>query len=226
MRIKYSLASNRRWLYLTALVSAAAGAVLILSRPSLDFPPVPDRSGVDRNASPNASPPWVYGRPDARFTIVLYADFACQHCRAYFPVLKDWIASHPETSWQWHHVPTVATQSGAMFDARLAECAGESGGNAAFWSMVTSINQGSPPAGSRTPDMESCLSSSRPDAIIQAQAASAAEEGITTTPTLKVIDRSTGRFLFLYGPTDGDALLSATDLLAGPYGPDQQPGQP
>jgi hypothetical protein len=227
MYIKNLLVSNRRAIYLTAFASAMVCAAFILYWPSLDSPPVPAPFSSAEPYSPNVGPPWVYGRTDARFTIVLYADFACPHCRAYFPVLKQWIASHPEASWQWHHLPTQATQTDSMRDARHAECAGESGGNEAFWSTVTSIYQGSIQAGPRAPDMESCLNSLRPDAIIQGQAASAAQEGITTTPTLKVIDKTTGRFLFLRGPADGDGLLSATDYLAGPYyASAQQPNPP
>jgi protein-disulfide isomerase len=42
-----------------------------------------------------AGPPWRYGRADARFTVVEYADLECPFCRAYFAVLKRWIDAHP-----------------------------------------------------------------------------------------------------------------------------------
>jgi hypothetical protein len=45
-----------------------------------------------------AGPPWLYGRPDARFTVVEYADLECPGCRAYTPVLQRWIVS----VWQFH----------------------------------------------------------------------------------------------------------------------------
>ena len=65
-----------------------------------------------------------------------------------------------------------------------------------------------------TPAMQGCLDSDRPDAVIRAQAAEAAEQGIAATPALQLRDRETGKTLLLHGPVEGDALLSAIDLLA------------
>lgn len=47
-----------------------------------------------------SGPPWRYGRDDARFTVVEYADLECPFCRAYFAVLKRWIDAHPDVNWQ------------------------------------------------------------------------------------------------------------------------------
>ncbi|MDG4224218.1 thioredoxin domain-containing protein, partial [Pseudomonas aeruginosa] len=80
-----------------------------------------------------AGPPWLYGRADARFTVVGYADLECPYCRAYFPALKRWIDAHPEVNWQWHHLPLSMHEPAATAGARLAECAGETGGHATFW---------------------------------------------------------------------------------------------
>ncbi|HAR06302.1 MAG TPA: disulfide bond formation protein DsbA, partial [Pseudomonas sp.] len=65
-----------------------------------------------------------------------------------------------------------------------------------------------------TPAMQGCLDSDRPDTVIRAQAVEAAQQGIAATPTLLLRDRDTGKTLLLHGPMDGDALLSALDLLA------------
>ena len=74
------------------------------------------------------------------------------------------------------------------------------------------------PEGLRYPDLtpaaQQCLDSDRPDALIRAQSASAAQEGIKVTPTLRLQDRQSGKTLLLHGPVEGDALLSAIDLLA------------
>src|SRR3546814_6547647 len=55
-------------------------------------------AAVGSEASKPAGPPWLYGRADARFTVVGYADLECPYCRAYFPALKRWIDAHPERS--------------------------------------------------------------------------------------------------------------------------------
>ena len=112
----------------------------------------------------------------------------------------------------------------ATAGARLAECAGETGGHAAFWQAVAWLyantrgdGQGLP-EGLRYPDltpaMQGCLDSDRPDAVIRAQAAEAAQQGIAATPALQLRDRESGKTFLLHGPVEGDALLSAIDLLA------------
>jgi len=83
-----------------------------------------------------ARPPWRYGRDNARFTVVEYADLECPFCRAYFAVLKQWIDAHPEVNWQWHHLPLTTHEPAATANARLVECVGEAGGTAAFWRAV------------------------------------------------------------------------------------------
>jgi hypothetical protein len=112
----------------------------------------------------------------------------------------------------------------ASAEARLVECVGQTGGHAAFWQAVEWVyantrgdGQGLP-EGLRypdlTPDAQQCLNSERPDAVIRAQAAEAAQQHIAATPTLRLQDRQSGKTLLLRGPVDGDALLSAIDLLA------------
>ncbi|MEW9898017.1 thioredoxin domain-containing protein [Chitinivorax sp. PXF-14] len=174
--------------------------------------------------STSSGPPWRYGRDDARFTVIEYADFECPFCRAYFPVLKRWIDAHPEVNWQWHHLPLTTHEPAASANARLVECVGEAGGPTAFWQAVEWVyahtrgdGQGLPEGlgyPGITPSAQQCLDSERPDTLIRTQSASAVQEGIKVTPTLRLQDRQSGKTLLLHGPVEGDALLSAIDLLA------------
>ena len=175
-------------------------------------------------SSTPSGPPWRYGRPDARFTAIEYADLECPFCRTYFTVLKRWIDGHPEVNWQWHHLPLAMHEPAASAEARLVECIGESGGANALWQAVEWVyahtrgdGQGLP-KGLRYPNLkpeaQQCLDSDRPDAAIRAQAAEAEKNGIAATPALQLRDRETGKTLLLHGPVEGDALLSALDLLA------------
>lgn len=169
-------------------------------------------------------PPWRRGRSDARFTVIEYADLECQFCRAYFPVLKRWIDEHPDVALQWHHLPLAMHEPAASAEARLVECVGAAGGDAAFWQAVewvythTRGNGQGLPEELRYPDLspaaQQCLASGRPNAFIRAQAEEAAKTGVTATPALFLLDRETGKTLLLHGPVEGDALLSALDLLA------------
>ena len=73
-----------------------------------------------------------------------------------------------------------------------------------------------------TPAVEQCLASERADALIRAQAAEATKSGVNATPSLRLLDRQTGQAILLQGPIEGDALLSAMDMLAA-EGPTSTP---
>src|SRR5690606_13848261 len=184
----------------------------------------PSSHHIDELSSEPMGPPWFYGHLDARFTVVSYADLECPFCQAYFPILRHWIDTHPEVNWQWHHLPLAFHEPAATQGARLAECAGEMQGRTAFWQTIAwvyqhtrSDGQGVPTETSipgLTPELQACLNSTRPDAVIKAQAAEAAQAGVVATPTLRLVDHLSGTDLLLpAGPVEGDALLSAIDLL-------------
>ena len=102
-------------------------AALLLLSWSLPRAPASDNAVASEPAAP-AGPPWRYGNVDARFTLIEYADLECPYCRAYFPVLMRWIDANPDVNWQWHHLPLAMHEPAALNQARLAECAGETGG--------------------------------------------------------------------------------------------------
>lgn len=168
-------------------------------------------------------PPWRQGSADARFTIVLYADLECPYCKAYYPTLNAWIAGQPEVSLQWHHLPLPAHEPVATELAQLAECLGEAGGHAAFFEAIgwlyqhtRSDGQGLPDGlhhPGMTPAVQACVDSDRSRAVVRAQAEEGAHAGVAATPSLRLVDRQSGQSLLLQGPVEGDALLSALDLL-------------
>ena len=218
-------------LVLLAVAVALSTAAWTLLRPNAttqaEAPPQHNAVADSLTPSPPsapAGPPWRYGRPDARFTVVEYADLECPFCRTYFPVLKRWIDGHREVNWQWRHLPLTMHEPAASAEARLVECLGEADGPTAFWQAVDWVyahtrgdGQGLP-EGLLHPDLTSavqqCLASDRPDAVIRAQATEAAKYGVAATPALQLRDNKTGKTLLLPGPVEGDALLSALDLLA------------
>jgi protein-disulfide isomerase len=164
------------------------------------------------------------GNPEGRFTMTLYGDLECPFCRSYFPLLKRWVGVNADVALQWQHMPLAAHEPAASAEARLAECAAEVGGHAAFWQTIEwvyahtrSDGQGLP-VGLRYPDLtpaiDQCLASERPDLAIRTQAAEATKSGVTATPSVRLHDRQTGQTILLQGPIEGDALLSAMDILS------------
>jgi hypothetical protein len=180
------------------------------------------------SAPAHPGPPWIYGTAGARFTLIEYADLECPYCQAYFPILRAWIDAHPEVNWQWHHLPLSIHEPATTREARIAECAGEIGGQSEFWRAVAWIYQHTRGDGQGLPTdaqyphpsiaLEACLGGTRPDMWIRAQAEEAVHDGIAATPSLRLVDHQTGKALTLHGPVEGDALLSAIDLLVEPAG--------
>lgn len=212
---------GRRWPWAVAAGLASVLLIWLVARLPGDHAPPP---ATTADAAQVAGPPWQLGNADGRFTLTLYADLECPFCRAYLPRLKRWVSDNPDVALRWHHQPLAAHEPAASAEARLTECAAEAGGHTAFWQAVEwvyahtrSDGQGLPD-GLRYPDsstaIEQCMASERLDAVIRAQAEEATKSGVTATPSLRVQDRQTGQAILLQGPIEGDALLSAMDMLA------------
>ncbi|THF64863.1 disulfide bond formation protein DsbA [Pseudothauera nasutitermitis] len=218
-----------------AIVALALLLLLVALRPSAPPAdnaaplPAPEEEGETAAPSRPAGPPWHHGGADARFTLILYADLECPFCKAYYPELVAWIERHPDARLQWHHLPLSVHEPAASQLASLAECAGEAGGHAAYWQAVTWIYHHTRGDGEGLPEnarypgqteaVQACVESGRTLALIQAQAREGTRDGITATPTLRLRDDTTGQTLLLHGPVEGDALLSALDLLTSGESP-------
>jgi hypothetical protein len=172
----------------------------------------------------DGEPPWIYGAPGARFTIIEYADLECPYCRAYYPELREWIDVHHDVNWQWHHFPLPAHEPAARIEAKLVECAGRADGQRAFWTATAWVYAHTRGNGDGLPvhlsypglhrAMTRCLQEASADTAIQADIDEAQREQIVGTPSLKLVDHTTGRTLMIPGPARSDALLSAIDQLA------------
>ena len=78
-------APSRTVLAVALLVAAAlTTAVWLGLRPPSPpaEPAFPLAEATPTSATAPAGPPWRYGRADARFTVVEYADLECPFCRA------------------------------------------------------------------------------------------------------------------------------------------------
>lgn len=171
-----------------------------------------------------AGPPWQIGNPEARFTVVFYADLECPHCKEYSPQLREWIGAQQDVNLQWHHLPLSIHEPAAGQEARMVECAGQGGGQEAFWTAVQWVYANTRSDGKGVADVEAfpgmssefkaCMKGEEAASIVQAQSKEASASGITATPSLRLVDRLSGSSMVLPGPVSGDSLLSAIDLLA------------
>ena len=220
--LNFKSRSVRRGTVFGVPAALAIGAALWIRPAARDAVSV-GRGAVSSHAVSKAEPPWLYGRADARYTVVEYADLECPYCKAYFPTLRQWIDGHAEVNWEWHHLPLSMHEPAASVEARLVECVGRAQGPSAFWKALGWVyghtggdGQGLP-AGLRYPDLtpalQGCLDGEQAGEAVRAQAAAAARDGFDATPTLRLEDHATGKSLVLHGPVEGDALLSAIDLV-------------
>lgn len=168
-------------------------------------------------------PPWVYGAPHARFTVIEFSDLECAYCRMYFPILRAWVDAHTDVNWEWRHLPLADHEPRATQSARFVECVGEVGGPQRFWETVGWLYTHSDHNGLRPEEFVDtskralfarCLASERPDATLRNQAREAAQNQVTGTPTLLVHDHEGERTMILAGIVSPDALSSALDGLA------------
>lgn len=222
MQVQAFRRRNRRLRWPWVLAAVLVGLLIwLVFRPPGESPP---QSPAPVSMTQPSGPPWQMGNPEGRFTLTFYADLECPFCREYFPQLKRWVGNNTDVALQWHHQPLAAHEPAASAEARLAECVAEAGGHAAFWQAVEwvyahtrSDGQGLPDGvryPESTPAIEQCMASERADVLIRAQAAEATKSGVTATPSLRLLDHQTGQAILLQGPIEGDALLSAMDMLA------------
>jgi protein-disulfide isomerase len=221
---------------------AIAAVAVALNLVALAFYVIPDHGKSAETNTPTetkttvavqqpSGPPWRYGNPAARFTVVVYADLECPFCQSYTPTLRQWIDTQHDVNLQWHHLPLPMHQPAATQHALWVECVGETFGQVGFWNAAAWIyahtrsdGQGLPPGvtypvqGSpeQQQKISTCLNSAKPAASISAQAQEAMQAGINATPSLRLIDHTSERSMMLTGPVVGDVLLSALDLLASP----------
>lgn len=76
---------------------------------------------------------WTQGNPSAKTTLVEYGDFECPACGAYYPIVKQIIASYSSTIlFAFRNFPLYSIHPDAGIAAQAAEAAGLQG---KYWAM-------------------------------------------------------------------------------------------
>ena len=80
----------------------------------------------------------ILGNPTAKVIIVEYSDFNCEYCKVFNDTLHQIIAdkgAEGDVAWVFREFPLTEIHPNSMTHAEAAECAGQVGGNDAFWAF-------------------------------------------------------------------------------------------
>lgn len=92
-----------------------------------------------------SSDDWIKGDRNAPVKIVEYSDLECPFCQRIHATLQQIVDEYDgEVAWVYRHAPLEQLHSKAPREAEAAECAGELGGNDAFWAFVDRVFEISP----------------------------------------------------------------------------------
>lgn len=141
---------------------------------------------------------WVRGNRNAKVSVVEYSDTECPFCKRHHPTMQQIVEAYGgKVNWVYRHFPLTSLHPKAPKEAEATECAGEQGGNDAFWKYldrlfaVTPANNGLDPAelpiiaefiGLNKTKFETCLNSGKYAQKVQDQAQDAEAAGGTGTP--------------------------------------------
>lgn len=94
---------------------------------------------------PITSDDFVRGNRDARIALIEYSDLECPFCKRFHPTAQQLINEYPnDVMWVYRHFPLDELHSKARAEALAAECAGNLGGEKAFWSYIDKIYEVTP----------------------------------------------------------------------------------
>lgn len=97
--------------------------------------PVP--SNGTRTPDPVVETDWKKGNPEAKATLIEYADFQCPACAQYYPLLNQLFSEYNDkVLFVYRHFPLVKIHANAVIAAQAADAAGNQG---KFWEMHNMI---------------------------------------------------------------------------------------
>jgi protein-disulfide isomerase len=151
----------------------------------------------------------IYGNPDAEISLIEYSDFECPFCKKFHSTAKRLIETYDgKVNWVYRHFPLSFHNPGALKQAVASECAGELGGNDAFWQYTDGIYERTRSGGTGFPEsrlvplaeelgldgaaFKDCLVSGRHMARIEADLADGQRAGISGTPGNIFLNNRTG----------------------------------
>lgn len=175
----------------------------------------------------------IFGDPTAPVSLIEYSDYECPYCKRFHPTAKEAVESYAgEVNWVYRHFPLEFHNPLAQKQAESAECAGELGGNDAFWrysdllyERTRSNGKGFPMEGLGPLAVEigldaskfkACLDSGKYAARVQEDLVEGQAIGISGTPGNVLLDNRTGEVRVVSGAVPLAKLKSEIESLLRP----------
>ncbi len=172
----------------------------------------------------------IYGNPEAPISLIEYSDFECPFCKKFHPTPKQVVeAYNGQVNWVYRHYPLDFHNPLAQKESEASECAGELGGNDAFWKYTDLLYERTKSNGKGLPieslgpmaeeiglnqgEFQDCLDSGRYTERVQEDLREGASSGITGTPGSILLNNQTGSVNLVSGAVPVETLKKAIDQL-------------
>lgn len=173
---------------------------------------------------------FIYGSPDARFTLLTFSEVECPYCQRFHETPKQIVnESNGDVNIKWMHFPLPFHNPAAEKEALAAECIAEQKGNRGFWlaidemfkategngkgvKSITSIAQ---LAGADLEKFNACFNESRYTDKIKRQIEIGNKLNVNSTPTTIIIDNKTLNSFTITGAQPSAAIKSVINRMVG-----------
>ncbi len=144
-------------------------------------------------ARPVSADDHILGNRNAKFVILEYSDLDCPFCKNFHNTMKQVVGSNSDVAWVYRHYPIPQLHPDAPKKAEASECAWEQGGNDAFWAYAdklfeTKYSIAELPSVAQSMGLDvaafnTCLSSGKYTAKVQADISDGEKMGVSGTPS-------------------------------------------
>ena len=190
-----------------------------------------DPSVKARNARPvDPASDHIYGNPSAEVSLIEYSDYECPFCKTFHPTAHQMVAEFDgKVNWVYRHFPLEFHNPGAQKQAEAAECAGELGGNEAFWRYSDLIYERTESNGNGFPvsdlvplaveiglnksEFTTCFDSERYRDRVKDDYADGARAGVSGTPGNILRNNKTGNVVVIPGAQPFTVVKQAVERL-------------
>lgn len=90
---------------------------------------------------------YILGNPEAPIKVIEYSDLECPFCKEFHSTMHqvmEYYGDGGQVAWVYRHFPLAQLHSKAPQEAQAAECAGELGGNEAYWRFIDRVFEVTP----------------------------------------------------------------------------------